>query len=142
MKALMRATVGRDGVNYLVTNHIPRRLATRAMGWFSRVEQPLVARLSLAIWRAAAGDALHLDEAERRLPQHPRLLHAHPEAGRARSIAAPASPSARATVVVAAGRIAGTTLVRPRASPTRSTICCRIGPSPPAVVTGRTSRCA
>ena len=35
------------------------------MGWFSRVEQPLVARLSLAIWRAAAGDALRLDEADR-----------------------------------------------------------------------------
>ena len=60
MRTLVRAAVGRDGVNYLVTNHIPRRLATRAMGWFSRIEQPLVARLSLAIWRAAAGDALRL----------------------------------------------------------------------------------
>jgi phosphatidylserine decarboxylase len=65
VRALVRATVGRDGVNYLVTNHIPRRLATRAMGWFSRVEQPVVVRLSLAIWRAAAGDALRLDEADR-----------------------------------------------------------------------------
>jgi phosphatidylserine decarboxylase len=34
------------------------------MGWFSRIEQPLVRRLSLAVWSAFAGD-LRLDEAER-----------------------------------------------------------------------------
>ena len=98
-----------------VTNHIPRRLATRAMGWFSRVEQPLVARLSLAIWRAAAGDALRLDEADaHRLPQHPRLLHPRPEArGAARSIAsAGIVVSPCDGIVVAAGRIADATLVQ------------------------------
>jgi phosphatidylserine decarboxylase len=40
-----------DRINFLVTNRIPRRLATRFMGWFSKIEQPLVRDLSIAIWR-------------------------------------------------------------------------------------------
>ena len=31
-----------------VTNRIPRRLATQFMGWFSKIEQPLVRDLSIA----------------------------------------------------------------------------------------------
>jgi len=114
VKALVRATVGRDGLNYLVTNHIPRRLATRVMGWFSRVEQPLVARLSLGLWRAAAGDALRLDEADR---THFRSIHdcftrrlkpgARPIDGGAGVIVSPSDG-----IVVAAGRIADATLVQ------------------------------
>lgn len=34
-----------------MANRIPRRLATRLMGWFSHVENPLVARGSIAVWR-------------------------------------------------------------------------------------------
>jgi len=114
MKALMRATVGRDGVNYLVTNHIPRRLATRAMGWFSRVEQPVVARLSLAVWRAAAGDALRLDEAAR---TDFRSIHdcftrtlkagARPIDPRPGVVVSPCDG-----IVAAAGRVADATLVQ------------------------------
>ena len=40
-----------EDVNFLFTNRIPRRLATRFMGWFSRIEQPLVRDLSIGIWR-------------------------------------------------------------------------------------------
>ena len=40
-----------EDVNFLLTNRIPRRLLTRFMGWFSRVEQPLVRDLSIAVWR-------------------------------------------------------------------------------------------
>jgi len=50
-----------EDVNFLLTNRIPRRLATTAFGWFSRIENPLVAALSIAIWRLFAdldlGDA-------------------------------------------------------------------------------------
>ena len=31
-----------EGLNFTLTNRLPRRLATRFMGWFSRIEQPLV----------------------------------------------------------------------------------------------------
>jgi phosphatidylserine decarboxylase len=40
-----------EDLNFLLTNRIPRQLLTRFMGWFSRIEQPLVRDLSIAIWR-------------------------------------------------------------------------------------------
>jgi phosphatidylserine decarboxylase len=43
--------VQQEELNFLLTNYIPRRLATRWMGWFSRIDQPLVCRASLRIWR-------------------------------------------------------------------------------------------
>jgi phosphatidylserine decarboxylase len=38
-------------LNFLLANRIPRRLATRLMGWFSHIESPLLARGSIAVWR-------------------------------------------------------------------------------------------
>jgi len=50
-----------EDINFLLTNRIPRRLATRFLGWFSQIENPLVARASIALWRLFAdldlGDA-------------------------------------------------------------------------------------
>jgi phosphatidylserine decarboxylase len=40
-----------EDINFLLTNRIPRRLATQFMGWFSRIEQPLVRDISIAVWR-------------------------------------------------------------------------------------------
>jgi phosphatidylserine decarboxylase len=40
-----------EDINFLLTNRIPRRLLTLFMGWFSRIEQPLVRDLSIALWR-------------------------------------------------------------------------------------------
>jgi phosphatidylserine decarboxylase len=39
-----------EDVNFLLTNRIPRRLATRFMGWFSKIEQPIVRDVSLGLW--------------------------------------------------------------------------------------------
>ncbi|MBV9190920.1 MAG: phosphatidylserine decarboxylase [Betaproteobacteria bacterium] len=52
-----------DELNFLVTNRIPRIALTRFMGWFSRIEHPLIVRLALALWRAFAD--LRLDEAKK-----------------------------------------------------------------------------
>jgi phosphatidylserine decarboxylase len=52
-----------DALNFLLTNRLPRQALSRFMGWFSRIEQPLVARASLAAWRAFAD--LRLDEAKK-----------------------------------------------------------------------------
>jgi phosphatidylserine decarboxylase len=50
-----------EDINFLLTNRIPRRLATRFLGWFSQIENPFVARASIAVWRLFAdldlGDA-------------------------------------------------------------------------------------
>jgi phosphatidylserine decarboxylase len=55
--------VQQDNVNFLLTNRIPRRLLCRFMGWFSRIEQPLVRDLSLHVWQFFSGlevsDAKH-----------------------------------------------------------------------------------
>jgi phosphatidylserine decarboxylase len=40
-----------EDVNFLLTNRIPRRLATQFIGWFSKIERPLVRDLSIATWR-------------------------------------------------------------------------------------------
>lgn len=40
-----------EDINFLLTNRIPRRLATRCMGWFSRIESPALTRVSIAVWR-------------------------------------------------------------------------------------------
>ena len=58
--ALARIALQED-LNFLLTNRIPRQLLTRFMGWFSRIEQPLVRDLSLALWRLFAD--LRLEEA-------------------------------------------------------------------------------
>ncbi len=49
-RALARVGAQED-LNFLLTNRLPRRLATRFMGWFSRLEQPQIRDLSIAIWR-------------------------------------------------------------------------------------------
>jgi phosphatidylserine decarboxylase len=51
-----------EELNFLLTNRIPRLALTRFMGWFSRLEQPLVRDLAIGIWRRCAD--LKLDEAK------------------------------------------------------------------------------
>jgi phosphatidylserine decarboxylase len=43
-----------EDINFLLTNRIPRRFATRFLGWFSQIESPLLARASIAVWRLFA----------------------------------------------------------------------------------------
>ena len=40
-----------EQLNFLLTNRVPRRWLTLFMGWFSRIEQPLIRRASIAAWR-------------------------------------------------------------------------------------------
>jgi phosphatidylserine decarboxylase len=53
-----------EAISFLLTNRIPRRLATRFMGWFSRIEHPFIVRPSLAVWRLCAPQ-LNLREAKK-----------------------------------------------------------------------------
>lgn len=53
-----------DDINFWLTNRIPRRLLTLLMGKFSSIESPLIARISIALWRIFADD-LHLEEAKK-----------------------------------------------------------------------------
>jgi phosphatidylserine decarboxylase len=51
MRSALASLVAREDLNFLLTNRLPRRLATRFIGWFSKIENPLVCRASLAIWK-------------------------------------------------------------------------------------------
>jgi phosphatidylserine decarboxylase len=51
IRAQIQRIVAQEDLNFLLTNRIPRRLLTRLVGWFSRIEQPLVRDASIAIWR-------------------------------------------------------------------------------------------
>jgi len=51
-----------ERLNFLLTNRLPRRALTLFIGRFSKIENPVVARLSIGVWRLFADD-LRLDEA-------------------------------------------------------------------------------
>ncbi|MBN8486965.1 MAG: phosphatidylserine decarboxylase [Burkholderiales bacterium] len=40
-----------EDLNFLLTNRVPRLALTRFMRWFSKIEQPLVRDLSIALWK-------------------------------------------------------------------------------------------
>ncbi len=40
-----------EDLNFLLTNRVPRHALTRFMGWFSRIQSPLLTRWSIRIWR-------------------------------------------------------------------------------------------
>jgi len=61
---LIRSLSQQEQLNFLLTNRIPRRLATRLMGWFSAIESRWLTRLSLFVWQQFAED-LRLDEARK-----------------------------------------------------------------------------
>jgi phosphatidylserine decarboxylase len=54
-----------EDLNFLLTNRIPRLWATRFLGWFSRLESPLVVGASLRIWKLFAPE-LDLSESRTR----------------------------------------------------------------------------
>jgi phosphatidylserine decarboxylase len=59
----MEKMLQQEDINFLLTNRIPRRLLTQFMGWFSKVEQPLVRDASIALWRLLS--SLDLGEARK-----------------------------------------------------------------------------
>jgi phosphatidylserine decarboxylase len=51
IRSFIAKAVQQEDLNFLLTNRIPRRLATNFMGWFSQIEQPLVRDVSIRLWR-------------------------------------------------------------------------------------------
>ncbi|MCL4845661.1 MAG: phosphatidylserine decarboxylase [Acidobacteria bacterium] len=107
-----------EDLNFLLTNRIPRRTLTLAMGWFSRIEQPLVRWLSLATWQLFAG---RLDLSEARKTRFDSLHDCF-----VRELKPGARPVDEATdvlvspcdgIVGACGRIDGTEVVQAKGQP-------------------------
>ncbi len=51
IRAFIAALSQQEDLNFLLTNRIPRAALTRLMGWFSKIEQPQIRDLSIAVWR-------------------------------------------------------------------------------------------
>jgi phosphatidylserine decarboxylase len=69
-KSLIGRLTQQEDINFLLSNRIPRRLVTRFMGWWSRIEHPWVCRGSIALWRLFSD--LDLSEAK---TTHFKSLH-------------------------------------------------------------------
>jgi len=106
-----------EDINFLLTNRIPRRLATRFMGWFSKIENPAVSAASIALWRLFAD--LDLSDARK---AHFKSLHdcftrelkdgARPVDADPLNVISPSD-----AIVGAHGRIAGTELLQIKGFP-------------------------
>jgi phosphatidylserine decarboxylase len=51
IRSLIDRLSQQEDLNFLLTNRIPRAAVTRFMGWFSKIEHPLIRDLSIACWR-------------------------------------------------------------------------------------------
>lgn len=51
VRGMLARFADNERVNYVLTNHIPRRTLTRFVGWLAKVEQPLVRDASIGLWR-------------------------------------------------------------------------------------------
>ena len=63
VKALIASFTQQEDLNFLLTNRIPRAALTRFMGWFSKIENPLVRDFSIALWKLFSD--LDLSEAKK-----------------------------------------------------------------------------
>jgi phosphatidylserine decarboxylase len=110
-------TLLREDLGFLLSNHIPRQLANRLFGWFSRIQSPLLARASIAVWRLFAD----LDLGEARTQRFPSLhacftrelkLGARPVDGDPSVITSPCD-----AIVGACGGIGGIELIQAKGFP-------------------------
>jgi phosphatidylserine decarboxylase len=63
IRGLIASLTQQENLNFLLTNRIPRAALTRFIGWFSKIEQPLIRDLSIACWRLFSD--LDLSEAKK-----------------------------------------------------------------------------
>ena len=70
VKSLIASFTQQEDLNFLLTNRVPRAALTRFMGWFSRIENPLVRDFSILCWKLFSD--LDLSEASK---DHFKSLH-------------------------------------------------------------------
>jgi phosphatidylserine decarboxylase len=119
IRAALLAILQQENVNFLLTNRIPRRLLTRLMGWFSKIEQPLVRDASIRLWRLFSD----LDLSEARDTEFSSMHACFTRALKAGARPLDQDPdivvSPCDAIVGAHGRIAGTELLQIKGFPYR-----------------------
>jgi phosphatidylserine decarboxylase len=51
VKSLIASLTQQEDLNFLLTNRVPRAALTRFMGWFSKIENPIVRDVSIGCWK-------------------------------------------------------------------------------------------
>src|SRR5688572_9407316 len=106
-----------EDLNFLLTNRIPRRLATQFVGWLSKVEQPLVRDASIAIWRLFSN--LDLSEAKQQRFNSLRdcFIRELKDGARPIDTGSAILTSPCDAIIGASGKIAGTELIQVKGFP-------------------------
>ena len=117
VRSQLLRVLAQEDVNFLLTNRIPRRWATQFIGWFSRIEQPLIRDLSIGAWRLFAD--LDLWEAKKTQfrSMHDCFTRALKEGARPIDRRADILVSPCDAIVGACGTIAGTELYQAKGFP-------------------------
>ncbi len=117
IRARILKVLQQEKLNFLLTNRIPRRLATQFIGWFSRIEQPLVRDFSIAVWRLFSD--LDLTEAKktRFTSLHDCFVRELKDGVRPIDRGDEILVSPCDAVVGACGKVAGTTVIQAKGFP-------------------------
>jgi phosphatidylserine decarboxylase len=109
-----------EAINFLLTNRIPRRIATQFMGWFSRIELPIVRDLSIAVWTFFAGNLdLHEAKKTRFTSLHDCFVRELKDGARPIDRTPGVIVSPCDAIVGAAGQMQGTELIQAKGFPYR-----------------------
>jgi phosphatidylserine decarboxylase len=108
-----------EDVNFLLTNRLPRRAATRFMGWFSKIERPWVRRPALWAWQRFGRLPLHEAKQRHFTSVHDCFIRelkpgARPVDPRAQVLVSPCD-----AIVGAHGRIQGEQVIQAKGFPYR-----------------------
>jgi phosphatidylserine decarboxylase len=117
VRSAIAKVFAQEDINFLLTNRIPRRLLTQLMGWFSKIEHPLVRDLSIGIWRLFSD--LDLSEARKAefVSLHDCFIRELKEGARPIDPDPAAMVSPCDAIVGACGRIDGTELLQIKGFP-------------------------
>ena len=141
VKAQIVKVFQQEDLNFLLTNRIPRRLATQFMGWFSRIEQPLVRDLSIAAWRLFSDLDLREAKKTRFESLHDCFIRELKDGARPIERSNDILVSPCDAIVGACGKSAAPRCSRPRGFRTRWRICSTTRIWSKTIATAPTRRC-
>ena len=117
MRALAAKLLQSEDLNFLLTNRIPRHALTLFMGRFSRIEQPLVRKLSIAMWKFFADIDLGEAKKTRFTSLHDCFIRELKDGARPVDADPAVLSSPCDAIVGACGRIDGTRVIQAKGFP-------------------------
>jgi phosphatidylserine decarboxylase len=117
LRSRIQRVLEQEDLNFLLTNRIPRRLATQFIGWFSQIEQPLVRDVSIGLWRFFSDLDLREAKSTRFRSMHDCFTRQLKDGARPVDRSADILVSPCDAIVGASGMIAGTDLYQIKGFP-------------------------